>query len=363
MALLLKDREASPQPGGQPPDGAVSTTAPDFACEACGAAMQRGQDWCLECGTAAPGRLGARPGWRAAFTVVGLTTLLLLCAVVAGYAALTSDAERSASTAPVGSADPITAQTPGAAAPVPAQPGAIPVQPGATGPNTTAPPAIANPNPIIPVRPPPPATNTPLTPPPPAATPSQPGATGSSATGGASGSSGATGGSSGSGSSGSTAGEKPGPELIALRKDAAKTYNQPARAGAEFGPAANAVDGKPSTVWDVVVPADGQPIGAGLVIDLGKPYALRSLRLATPTPGFTVEIYGAKSAKQLPADVIDKRWIHLTNKKGVTDGGLIRLKGKGDGVKVELLLLHITDAAEPTDPRVAIGEVTLRGTR
>ena len=265
MALLLKDREASPQPGGQPPDGAVSSTAPDFACEACGAAMQRGQDWCLECGTAAPGRLGARPGWRAAFTVVGLTTLLLLCAVVAGYAALTSDAERSASTAPVGSADPITAQTPGA-------------------------------------------------------------------------------------------------ELIALRKDAAKTYNQPARAGAEFGPAANAVDGKPSTVWDVVVPVDGEPIGAGLVIDLGKPYALRSLRLATPTPGFTVEIYGAKSAKQLPADVIDKRWIHLTNKKGVTDGGLITLKGKGDGAKVQLLLLWFTQPAQPTDPRVAIGDVTLRGT-
>lgn len=362
VAMLLKDRETIPQAAGQPPSGEVSVTAPDFACEACGAEMQRGQDWCLECGTAAPGRLGARPGWRAAFTVVGLTTMLLLCAVVAGYAALTSDAERSASRPAAGSANPITAQTPGAVAPT--TPGAIPVAPGATGPGTAAPPvappmappaAGANTKPIIPVQPPPPTTNTPVAPtPPPAAATNKPGATGS--TGSTAGSTGST------DSTGSTATTTPGSELIALRKDAARTYNQPARAGAEFGPAAYAIDGKPNTVWDVVVPADGQPIGAGLVIDLGRPYALSSLRLATTTPGFTLEIYGAKSAKQLPADVIDKRWIHLTDRKAVLDDGLIRLKGKGDGAKVQLLLLHITDAAEPTDPRVAIGDVALRGT-
>ena len=73
--------------------------------------------------------------------------------------------------------------------------------------------------------------------------------TGSSGTTGATGSTGATG-----------ATTQPGVEqVIAFGKDAAKTYNQPARAGAEFGPAAYAVDATPSTVWDVVVPADGQP--------------------------------------------------------------------------------------------------------
>jgi hypothetical protein len=153
-----------------------------------------------------------------------------------------------------------------------------------------------------------------------------------------------------------------GPEVIALAKDAAKTYDQPARAGAEFGPAANAIDDKPGSVWDVVVPADGQPIAAGLVIDLGRPYALQSLRLATPTDGFTVQIYGAKSAKELPEDVIDKRWIHLTDSKSTLDGDPIRLKGKGEGAKVQLVLLYFTDPANPTDPRVAIGNVALRGT-
>ena len=36
------------------------------------------QDWCLNCGTAAPGRLGERPGWRAASTVIVLALLLVL---------------------------------------------------------------------------------------------------------------------------------------------------------------------------------------------------------------------------------------------------------------------------------------------
>ncbi|MGH2841413.1 MAG: hypothetical protein ACRDKY_11390, partial [Solirubrobacteraceae bacterium] len=110
MTMLLRDREAateSPLAEGEQP-----VVAP-YACEACGAGMVAGQDWCLECGTAAPGRLGARPGWRAAFTVVGLTLLLLVGAVAASYAALTGDAEREAARPSAGSGNPIIAQTPG----------------------------------------------------------------------------------------------------------------------------------------------------------------------------------------------------------------------------------------------------------
>lgn len=360
MALLLKDREASSEAAPPPPDGAVAATAPDYACEVCGGAMDRGQDWCLECGTAAPGRLGARPGWRAAFTVVGLTTVLLLCAVIAAYAALTSDAERSASAPPTGSADPVTAQ---AQAPAPPTQDTV-VQPGATGPNTTAPappvPPAGSKGPLIPTLPPAPATNTPVAPP--AGAPGNsaglPGSTGAQAK------TPAAPGTTAPSAPGTTAPAAPaaGPEVIALGKDAAKTYNQPARAGAEFGPAANAIDDTPGSVWDVVVPADGQPIAAGLVIDLGRPYALQSLRLATPTDGFTVQVYGAKSAKELPQDVIDKRWIHLTDSKSTLDDDPIKLKGKGDGAKVQLVLLYFTQPADPTDPKVAIGNVTLRGT-
>lgn len=357
MALLLRDREATPEAAPPPPDGAVLATVPDFACETCGAAMERGQDWCLECGTAAPGRLGAKPGWRAAFTVVGLTTLLLCCAVVAAYAALTSDAERTAAAPPAGSGDPITAQVPGTAAP-----GTAPIQPGVTGPGVTPPatPPADGGTPLIPTtKPPASARNTPIIPtnPPPAAANDDAGSGSGAAKGDDA--------PAGNGSSGSSAAASPpanSPVTIDLAKDAARTYDPTKRAGAEFGPAALAIDSKPDTVWDVTVPADGQPIAAGLVIDLGKPYALRSLRLATPTDGFTVEIYGAKSAKQLPEDVIDKRWIHLTDKKSVLDGEPITLKGKGDGAKVQLVLLHFTTPADADDPRVAIGDVTLRGT-
>ncbi len=312
--------------------------------------MQRGQDWCLECGTAAPGRLGQKPGWRAASTVVGMSTLLLCCALIATYAALTSDAERTASAPPAGSATPVTAAPDTAAA----LPPAGVVTPGATGPGVTAPLAPPAPptnvTPLVPTpNPAQGATNTPVAPPaqPPAAPPpaAAPG----------------TGANGGNGSSGATAATAQA-VTIGFKKDAAQTYDPIKRAGAEFGPPEHAIDDKADTVWDVTVPVDGQPIDAGLVIDLGKPYALRSLRLETPTDGFTVEIYGAKSAKELPEDVIDKRWIHLTDKKFVLDGEPIVLKGKGGGVKVQLVLLHIKAAADPEDPHVSIGNVTLRGT-
>nr|MBA3745886.1 hypothetical protein [Solirubrobacterales bacterium] len=96
MALLLKDRDATSGVAPEPPGASERIVVADYACATCAAAMLAGQDWCLECGNAAPGRLGARPGWRAAFTVIAVTMLLVVSVVVASYAALTSDAERQA---------------------------------------------------------------------------------------------------------------------------------------------------------------------------------------------------------------------------------------------------------------------------
>jgi hypothetical protein len=357
VALLLRDRDAASEVAAEPPGAGAPAVVPDFACAACGGAMKPGQDWCLECGTAAPGRLGARPGWRAAFTVVALTMLLVVGAVVASYAALTSDAERKAAAPSAGNGAPIAAQAPAVAAPV------APVTPGATGPGTV-PPAVTPPpagtvipgavKPLIPTGPPPPVTNIPVTPPavkpgavtPPAVTP--PAVTPPAVTPPAAGTKPAT-------------PAAPKPQIIKLKADAATTYDPGKRAGAEFGPAKLAVDGSAKTVWDVTTPADGEPIGAGLMIDLGKPYALRALKLATPTKGFRVEVYGAVSAKQIPEDVLDKRWQHLTDIRSVQDGKLVSLLNKSKD-KIQLLLLYVTQAAEPTDPRAAIGDVTVAGT-
>ena len=353
MALLLRDREPTSEAAPQPPSDYASVTAPDFACETCGAAMARGQDWCLECGTAAPGRLGARPGWRGAFTVVGLTMLLVVGAVIASYAALTTDAERKAAAPSSGDGAPIAAQAPAVAPP------AIAVTPGPTGPGTTppavaplvpnagttppavTPPAVTPPAAVAPpavtppavtppaVTPPPAVKNTP--PPPPAAnTPPPPPAT-------------------------------PKAVVVKFKSDAATTYDPAKRAGAEFGPASNAVDKKKNTVWDVIVPADGKPIGAGLLLNLGAPYALRAIKLDTPTKGFNVELYGAVDGKEIPEDILDKRWEHITDVKKVTDGKLVSLLNKSKD-KFQQLLLWVTVAGEPTDPRVALENVTVAGT-
>jgi hypothetical protein len=351
VALLLKDRETPSEDAGELPPEDATVVVPDFACEACGAAMQAGQDWCLECGTAAPGRLGARPGWRAAFTVVSLTMLLVIGAVLASYAALTTDAERQAAAPSAGDGAPIAAQGPAVAQPV------APITPGATGPNTTAPPAGTIPGvtpgtipgvqpgttPIIPTKPAAPVTNVPLTPPavtppavtPPAVTPPPPPA----------------------GSTSTVA----KPQVIKLKSDAATTYDPGKRAGAEFGPAKLAIDKSPRTVWDVTVPADGKPIAAGLMVNLGGPFALRAIQIATPTKGFRIELYGAVSDKQIPQDILDKRWEHITDLRSVQDGKLVSLQHKSKS-KFKLLLLYVTDPAEPSDPRAAIGDVKVAGT-
>jgi hypothetical protein len=354
VALLLRDREAAPEAAGPPPNGGPPAGAPEHACEVCGAGLQRGQDWCLECGTAAPGRLGARPGWRAAFTIVGLTLLLVCGAVLASYAALTSDAERTASAPTAGNGNPVVAQAPAA----PAAPTA-PIQPGATGPGTTPPavppggapvapgagpqtsahPVVPTPRPVIPPR-----------------TGAVPPAAGKSPAGTATPPTGAKEPEAQQSESANLT-----PQIIALKSDAAQTYDPARRAGAEFGPAANAIDRKLGTVWDVTVPADGNPIGAGVLVDMGALYALQSLRIATDTPGFRVELYGAVD-KAVPADVLDKRWQHLTDARHIASGEAIDLKGKGDAAKYRQVLVYVTLPAQPTDPRVAISELQLRGT-
>lgn len=339
--MLQRDREGDPAtddttlPAGEPVEPVLS-----HPCEACGAGMRADQDWCLECGTAAPGRLGARPGWRAAFTVVGLTTLLLTGAVAASYAALTGDAQREASRPSAGDGQPIIAQTPGVGQ------AATPVTPGATGPGTTAPkPPAFSPPPASSSTPSSSlgATNTPL------------GSTGGSSSSTAGSNSGSTSGSS------STSSSTSGPPEIELAADAATTYDPAKRAGAEFGPAKNAVDDSKRSVWDVTVPVDNAPIGAGLVIDLGDRYTLESLTIDTPIPGFDVELYGANSTK-LPKDILDERWEQLTDRNNYADGTSIKLKGRAKG-KVRYINLWFTNARNAEDPRIAIANVTVTGTK
>jgi hypothetical protein len=332
VTTLLRDREGAGAPESPSADG-EQPVVPPYACEACGAGMQAGQDWCLDCGTAAPGRLGARPGWRAAFTVVGLTLLLLVGAVAASYAALSGDAEREAAKPSSGSGNPLTAQTPGIGQPV------APVTPGATGPGTTAPPpAVVTPPPAV-------AGKAPAT----------GGTTSSTST------STATGSSNSSNTSSSSSSNTSGTSSDTIKISRASLYDPDKRAGAEFGPASNAIDSSTSSVWDVTVPADDEPLGVGLVIDLGGLYKLKSLQISTPTSGFDLELYAAKK-KTPPPDILDTRWDHLTDRVNYDDDKSVKLTGRADG-KVRLIALWFAEATDAKDPRVAIGNVTVRGTK
>lgn len=331
--MLLKDREESPEAPSA--DGTVPS-APDGACTQCGSALGRGQDWCLECGASAPGRIGAHPaGWRAAFTLIAATLLLVAGAVVASYAALSGDAEREANGPSKGPGTPIVA-----GAPTPAAPPAAPAQPTGPGtdPSQVVPPAGQVPKgntikpPTATPTPAPNATPAPAAPPTGQSEPSSP----------------------------STPPAAPVTDLKVAKGDA-KTYDPYSRPAAEFGTASKAFDGKRNTVWDVTVPADGDPLRVGLTMDLGGAYTLSSIKLDTPTPGFNVEIYGSTSEK-VPPDILDKRWAHLTDGKGVIDGQTISLKGKSDK-KLRRVVLWFTMAGDAQDPRVAIGEASVRGSK
>jgi hypothetical protein len=281
--------------------------------------MATGQDWCLECGTAASGRLGRRPGMRAAATVVGLTVALVAGAVTAGYAAISGDAGRDVAKAPAPAATPIAQAPPSTpAAPTPAAP-ATPL-PTVAPPKTSAPP-VSHPSTPAPVTPTP-TTSTPATTTPATTTPA-PAAN--------------------------------SPQPIDLGADAASLYDPYTRA-ASSGDPVDAYDDDPATAWNVSTP-DAQAMQVGLAVDLGKKRAIKELQLRTSTPGFRVELYATDTA-QLPPDILDTRWAHLKNQSNVAKTDKITLAGDGHKYRYVLMWLTTPPTAGPT---VKIKELKLLG--
>jgi hypothetical protein len=306
--------------------------------------MAAGQDWCLECGSAAPGRLGARPGWRAVGTITGLTAVLVAGAAAAGYAAITDPAPNGGgSGTPVAQAPvqtvPPALTTPGAVDPSATTPGTVPGEPGTdptipspspdegdeptqtapTSPQTTPLNPSPSPSPSPSPAPAPSPVPTPTPAPAPAPTPA------------------------------------PDPAFD-LDEDSVSTYDPYGRPGAEIGEPRWAVDGKDKTVWDVVVPADGQPIGVGLLIDLGSRQTPGSIEITSPIEGYKVEVYAAR--RRAPSQITSEAWQHVTDVAAVKEDQTIPL-GAVKG-KVRRLLLWITTPARPEDPRAAISELTVR---
>jgi hypothetical protein len=322
---LVRDPQspADQTPAALPPQEPVAPEAPEAVartCKTCGNGMAAGQDWCLECGTAAPGRLGRRPGLRAAATVVGLTIALVAGAVTAGYAAISSDAGRDVAAAPAPAATPI-AQAPPSTPAAPA-----PVAPAAPLPKVS-PPKTSTPPPPVHSTPAPPAASTPATPP--ASTPSTTPSTPAADT----------------------------PQAIDLGADAASLYDPYTRASGE-GDTADAYDGDATTAWNVSATPDGQDMQLGLVVDLSKKRTITDLRLRTSTPGFRMELYAADT-KQLPPDILDTRWAHLKNRSDVTKSEKVTGLAP-DGHKYRYVLVWITTPPK-AGPTVKINELKLLG--
>jgi hypothetical protein len=305
------------------------------------------QDWCLNCGTAAPGRLGERPGWRAASTVIVLALLLVLGAVGAGYAALTGDAKPKQ-----------TASTPAAAPPAAAQaapPAATTQPPAATQPPTTATtpakpkklPKVKTPtagvtpgSPITPTPTPTPTTSTPTT-----STPATSNTTGTGT------------GTTGTGTT--TTPADTGPKPIELNGDAGTVYD-PFKRVKDSGETTRALDGDKTTSWyvDPTVPTQ---VAVGYVVDLGKLQGVRQIDLQTPTPGFRVEIYATDETTP-PPDILDTRWSHIkdVSNVGAKDDGTQKIVLGAGTSKYRNVLLWFTQP--PTDaPRLRITELELLG--
>ncbi|MEP6953980.1 MAG: hypothetical protein ABI950_07980 [Solirubrobacteraceae bacterium] len=300
------------------------------------------QDWCLNCGAAAPGRLSEKPGWRAFSTIAVLTALLVLGAAAASFAALSSDKRKPAvATAP--------AQVAQAAPPAAVAPPATPVTPPASTkkaalPKVKAPAgASAGTSPVTPVKPTSALPKTPA----PVPSSSAPRSTTSSPT-------------TPTSTTPRTTTPKPtAPVAIKLDPSAGSTYDPSGRAAAT-GDAGKALDGDASTSWYLDPSTTEGPIGAGYTINLGEQRAVKRIQLTTTTPGFRVEVYATDEATP-PPEITDTRWSHITNASNVGSGSGTQTIVVGGGTsKYQTVLLWVTQ--RPTDgARVRFSELKVLG--
>jgi hypothetical protein len=283
-------------------DPSCKNQAVDRACQKCGAPLTEGQDWCLQCGTAAPGSLQTGgPGWRSATAVLGVTAVLVLGAGAAAYAALTQPSTQKPAPKVI-----TVAQAPTTT---------IPTTPGTASTPAPTTPGLGTPTTVKPLtgttKPP----KIPLTAPSPKSSNTTPGSsktgTGKSKT--KTGETGNKGKANGEGTSESKTpgGEEPTP--ILLDTNAASTYNPYNLPASDFGDPSLAIDGETSTGWSAQVePSTAPRMAVGLAIDLRTPQRIASIALVTSTPGMTVQMYGSK-AKSLPSSITDPEWTTLSH--------------------------------------------------
>jgi len=283
-------------------------TDPVRACPSCAALTQARQRWCLECGAELPPV--RRGGLRPAVGIATVLALLVGAASAGGYTLLRHQAQ------------PPPPATTVAARPAPS---ALPPATTTPGASTFNPPSYSTPSA-------PSYKPVPL-----------PGTSGSTHgfrgtthgdTGGASASIPRTGGSAvptAPAPPPATTPTTPKPQLaltdVALGA-AAVVYAPYAPTSADLGDASRVVDGTTRTAWRTPsFPAGTRP-QVGVYVDLASAQKLRKVVLATPTPGMSVEIYGATQGP--PDSITAPGWTHLASRGDVGASTTIGLGNRSE---------------------------------
>jgi hypothetical protein len=359
----------SGDPAGRAGAADSGSPAPDpdgRTCSNCGAKLEDGQDWCLNCGSGTPDSLGSGgPGWRSATTVLAITGALVLGAAAAGYAALSKSSPRRPAqrVITVAQAPPTVlpgtpgASTPGTGTPGTSTPGAgVPgtSTPGASVPSTGVPAAgVPAPAPVKPLEGKTTLPKIPLTAPTPKPAQTTPSKTGTG-----------TGTTPSKSSTEHEPAEPAEPTPMLLDTNAAATYNPYHYPASEFGDPGLAIDDEASTAWTARVnPAVAPRMAEGLSINLNSDQKVGELALITSTPGMIVQVYGA-TGSTLPGSIVDPGWIPLSSplaaKRGKTH---IKLHDSTTGFHYVLLWISEAPASAVGTPKapghVAVNELEL----
>ena len=312
-ATALLERPPGP---GEPPLEAPVQDAPDGAtCATCGARVQDGQEWCLECGTALA-RNGRR--WRVPAVITGVVIAFAISSTAVAFVAISDDGPGTVTVAE--NPPPVHAPPPAPPAPAPA----------AAAPKATPPPKTSStPKPSTAKAPsrsarPAPSTASPVP------VPSRPSPSSGSDT---------------SGSSGSDSGDDTlGPSTedaipVTLDGDTPVEVYDPYGDGAQNSSDLAAVTDKDRrTTWSTKEYPEGSVgKGTGLVLRSASPVAARLLQVRTPEPGLSLSVYGSRDAT--PPDTL-AGWHKLASETGVEDKQRIELGT--DGQKYRLYLVWIT---------------------
>jgi serine/threonine-protein kinase len=144
---------------------------------------------------------------------------------------------------------------------------------------------------------------------------------------------------------------------VGLNSDAARDYDPLGDSAEHADQTTFAIDGNPATVWttESYTTGDLQKDGVGLALDAAPGAIFRELRVRTPTPGFSAEVYVA-SGETLPDSVPDAGWKLVATVPSVSSKQKIDLDTAGQ--RARWVLLWITRLPSDGD-KVEISELSL----